>query len=66
MGYVNGSKCERSRLLSCLHFERISDFLFCRVFCDGKVMMSNFFVGTKKAFFLMFCCRQALVLVSPR
>ena len=34
MGYVYGSNCERRCLFSCLHFERISDFLFSRVFCD--------------------------------
>ena len=26
MGWVSGLKCERSCLLSCLRFERISDF----------------------------------------
>ena len=39
---VCGLKCERSCLFSCLHFERISDFLFSRVFCDRYVMMANF------------------------
>ena len=34
MGYVCGSKCERRCLFSWQHFERISDFLFSRVFCD--------------------------------
>ena len=35
MGYVYGSKCERRCLILCLHFKRISDFLFSRVFFDG-------------------------------
>ena len=35
MGYLYGSKCGSRRLFSCLHLDRISDFLFCRVFCDG-------------------------------
>ena len=40
---MSGLKCERSRLFSCLHFERISDFfLFRIVFFDGYVMMANF------------------------
>ena len=34
MGCVSGLKCERKSLFSCLHFQRISDFLFWRVFCD--------------------------------
>ena len=35
MGNVYGSKCKIRCLFSCLHFERISDFLFSRVFYDG-------------------------------
>ena len=35
---MSGLKCERR----CLRFERISNFLFSRVFCDGYVMMANF------------------------
>ena len=42
MGCVCLLKCERKCLFSCLHFERISDFLFSRVFCNGYVMMANF------------------------
>ena len=42
MGCVSGLKCERRCLFSSLHFERISDFLFRRVFCDGYVMMADF------------------------
>ena len=55
MGYVYGSKCERC-WFSCLHFERISDFLFSKVFCDGWVMMANFLWRQRRHFF-MFCYR---------
>ena len=65
MGCVYGSKCERRSLFSCLHFERISNFLFSTVFCDGRVMMANF-SWRQRTHFLMFCCRQVLVLVSLR
>ena len=58
-------KCERRCLFSCLHFERISDFLFSRVFCDGSVMMGNFSWRQRRHSF-MFYCRQVLVLVTPR
>ena len=36
-------KCERSCLFSFLRFERISDFLFCGVFCDGYIYIYIFF-----------------------
>ena len=38
MGYVYGSRYERRCLFSCLHLDRICDFLFGRVFSDGKVI----------------------------
>ena len=53
------------KVFSCLHFERISDFLFSRVFCDEYVMMANF-SWRQRRYFFMFCCRQVLVLVYPR
>ena len=46
-------------------FERISDFLFCRMFCDGYLIMANFSWRQKRHFFV-FCCWQVFVLVSPR
>ena len=38
MGYVYGSKCA----IRCLHLDRISDFLFSGVFCDGWVIIASF------------------------
>ena len=65
MGCVSVLKCERRCSFSCLHFERISDFLFRKVFCDGYVIWLIFH-GNKEGIFLIFCCRQILVLVYPR
>ena len=56
---VCGLKCEIRYLFSCLHFQRISDFLFSRVFCDDCVMAN--FSWRQRRHFLMFCCRQVLV-----
>ena len=66
---VLGGLCEwvevwKKFLFSCLHFERISDFYLVRCFVLD-MWWWLIFVETKKAFF-MFCCRQVLVLVSPR
>ena len=46
MGYVYGSQCE-SR---CLHLDRISDFLFSKVFCDGWVIIASFWWRQRRPF----------------
>ena len=52
MGYLYGSKCESRCLLSCLHLDRISDSLFSRVFCDGRVIIAGFSRRQRRYFFL--------------
>ena len=42
MDYVYGTKCESRCFYSYLHLDRISDFLFSRVFCDGLVKIASF------------------------
>ena len=65
MGYVYGSKCESRCLFLWLQSDRISDFLFCRVFCDGWVLIASF-LWRQRRHFLMSCCSRVLVLAFPR
>ena len=60
MSYVYGSKCESRCLFSCLHLDRISDFLFIRVICDGWVIIATFLLRQRRHF-LMSCCRWVKV-----
>ena len=60
-----GSKCESRCLFSYLHLDRISDFLFSRVLCDGWAMIASF-SWRQRRHFLMYCCSRVLVLVFPR
>ena len=47
VGYMYGSRC----MFSCLYLDRISDFLFIRVFCDGWVMIASFSWTQRRHFF---------------
>ena len=50
VGKMDRSKCEKRCLFSCLHLDRISDFVFRRVFCDGLVIIASFSWRQRKHF----------------
>ena len=50
MCYVIGLKWESRCLFSCLHLDKISDFLFKRVFCEGWVMIESFSCRQRRQF----------------
>ena len=45
--------------------DRISDFLFSRVFCDGWVIIASFSWRQRRHYFVS-CCKRLLILVFPQ
>ena len=61
MCYVTGLKWESRCLFSCLHLDRISDFLFKRVFCEEWVMIASFSCRQRRHFQEDLLCASAIL-----